>query len=188
MPRAKKVKRAELLLADFDESTSMQCARIAESLDYAFQRVHEQHSVATILRREEVSVVLLDTATISEYLELTKQITKKSARINVFILDEHPTIPRAVEAIKAGATDYLEKPLAEDVLEKTILEALRRYRNFEASVLPLEQLEKSAIEDALAQANGNKIEAARLLSIGKTTLYRKLRQYSGESSQTLVKS
>ena len=35
----------------------------------------------------------------------------------------------------------------------------------------------TAIQQALAQAEGDKIEAARLLSIGKTTLYRKLRQY-----------
>jgi transcriptional regulator of acetoin/glycerol metabolism len=38
-------------------------------------------------------------------------------------------------------------------------------------------LEKDAILGAIAQLNGDKLTAARLLGIGKTTLYRKLKQY-----------
>jgi DNA-binding NtrC family response regulator len=43
--------------------------------------------------------------------------------------------------------------------------------------LCLEEVEKQAIRRALAYARGNKRKAARLLRIGKTTLYRKLEQY-----------
>jgi DNA-binding NtrC family response regulator len=43
--------------------------------------------------------------------------------------------------------------------------------------LCLEEAEKLAIERALSYARGNKRKAARLLHIGKTTLYRKLKQY-----------
>jgi len=39
------------------------------------------------------------------------------------------------------------------------------------------ELEKRAIFDALLQLNGDKLEAARLLGLGKTTLYRKLKEY-----------
>jgi DNA-binding NtrC family response regulator len=44
-------------------------------------------------------------------------------------------------------------------------------------VLPLAQLEKQAILDTLRKLNGDKLLAARLLGIGKTTLYRKLKEY-----------
>src|SRR6202522_4156030 len=44
-------------------------------------------------------------------------------------------------------------------------------------VLPLAQLEKDAILEPLGKLNGNKLLAARLLGIGKTTLYRKLKEY-----------
>ena len=44
-------------------------------------------------------------------------------------------------------------------------------------VLPLAQLEKEAILDTLRKLNGDKLLAARLLGIGKTTLYRKLKEY-----------
>jgi DNA-binding NtrC family response regulator len=43
--------------------------------------------------------------------------------------------------------------------------------------LCLEEVERQAIRRALQYARGNKRKAARLLRIGKTTLYRKLEQY-----------
>jgi DNA-binding NtrC family response regulator len=44
-------------------------------------------------------------------------------------------------------------------------------------LLPLDELERRAILRALREAGGDKLAAARLLGIGKTTLYRKLKQY-----------
>jgi len=45
---------------------------------------------------------------------------------------------------------------------------------------PLAHLEKRAILSAIDQLNGDKLLAARLLGIGKTTLYRKLKAYTCE--------
>ena len=47
----------------------------------------------------------------------------------------------------------------------------------ELAVVTLAELEKRAILDTLEQVNGDKLLAARLLNIGKTTLYRKLKEY-----------
>ena len=48
---------------------------------------------------------------------------------------------------------------------------------FSESVIPLEEMERQAIERALTSTGGDKLLAARLLRIGKTTLYRKLGKY-----------
>jgi two-component system NtrC family response regulator len=45
------------------------------------------------------------------------------------------------------------------------------------SVFALEEMEKAHIRKVLAYAKGNKTEAARLLNIGLTTLYRKIEEY-----------
>ncbi|HTV58628.1 MAG TPA: sigma-54 dependent transcriptional regulator [Verrucomicrobiae bacterium] len=45
-------------------------------------------------------------------------------------------------------------------------------------VLPLDELERRAILRALRESGGDKLAAAKLLGIGKTTLYRKLKQYA----------
>jgi len=48
-------------------------------------------------------------------------------------------------------------------------------------IVPIAELEKHTILNALTQVNGDKILAARLLGIGKTTLYRKLKEYQSQS-------
>jgi len=50
-------------------------------------------------------------------------------------------------------------------------------------LVPLEILEKRAIFRALQETSGDKLAAARLLGIGKTTLYRKLKQYESGRPQ-----
>ena len=49
-------------------------------------------------------------------------------------------------------------------------------------LLPLDELERRAIMSTLRQSGGDKQAAAKLLGIGKTTLYRKLKQYQVERS------
>ncbi len=50
-------------------------------------------------------------------------------------------------------------------------------------LVPLEILERRAIFRALQETSGDKLAAARLLGIGKTTLYRKLKQYESSRAQ-----
>ncbi len=45
-------------------------------------------------------------------------------------------------------------------------------------IVPLEELERRAIMNTLSETSGDKLGAARMLGIGKTTLYRKLKQYN----------
>jgi two-component system response regulator HydG len=47
-----------------------------------------------------------------------------------------------------------------------------------AKILPMAELEKQTILNTITHLNGDKLMAARLLGIGKTTLYRKLKEYA----------
>jgi two-component system response regulator HydG len=50
-----------------------------------------------------------------------------------------------------------------------------------SGIIPIAELEKHTILNALTQVNGDKMLAARLLGIGKTTLYRKLKEYESQN-------
>jgi DNA-binding NtrC family response regulator len=50
----------------------------------------------------------------------------------------------------------------------------------ENRILPMVELEKQTILSTIMQLNGDKLMAAKLLGIGKTTLYRKLKEYGAE--------
>jgi transcriptional regulator of acetoin/glycerol metabolism len=47
--------------------------------------------------------------------------------------------------------------------------------------VPLSVIEKQTILKTITQLNGDKMMAAKLLDIGKTTLYRKLKTYGAEN-------
>src|ERR1700675_946954 len=68
----------------------------------------------------------------------------------------------------ADLPSNLQYPTSERVPEKDEL-------------LPLDELERRAILRTLRETSGDKLAAARMLGIGKTTLYRKLKQYNLEA-------
>jgi DNA-binding NtrC family response regulator len=53
--------------------------------------------------------------------------------------------------------------------------------NGHRKIVPMAELERQTILSAIADLNGDKLQAARLLGIGKTTLYRKLKDYATHS-------
>jgi DNA-binding NtrC family response regulator len=66
-----------------------------------------------------------------------------------------------------------------DERQKRTSASIEKLRNNSVgeSVIPMAAMEKQAILAAMKQTNNNKIMAAKLLGIGKTTLYRKLKEY-----------
>ncbi|MFZ0440429.1 MAG: helix-turn-helix domain-containing protein, partial [Candidatus Sulfotelmatobacter sp.] len=50
----------------------------------------------------------------------------------------------------------------------------------QSRIVPMAELERQTILNAIAELNGDKLQAARLLGIGKTTLYRKLKDYAAQ--------
>jgi len=54
--------------------------------------------------------------------------------------------------------------------------------NGHLKIVPIAELEKETILRAITELNGDKLQAARLLGIGKTTLYRKLKDYAAQGA------
>src|SRR3954451_17934818 len=54
--------------------------------------------------------------------------------------------------------------------------------NGHSKIIPIAELEKQTILHALTELNGDKLQAARLLGIGKTTLYRKLKEFAAQEA------
>ncbi|HET9742740.1 MAG TPA: helix-turn-helix domain-containing protein [Terriglobales bacterium] len=56
-------------------------------------------------------------------------------------------------------------------------------RSGRVTIVPIAELEREAIQDALRQTKGDMLTAARLLGIGKTTMYRKVAQYERQKGK-----
>lgn len=59
-------------------------------------------------------------------LELVRRLKARGVTHPVIVITGHGDVPLAVEAMKAGVVDFLEKPFDEDALLRAIREALAR--------------------------------------------------------------
>lgn len=59
-------------------------------------------------------------------LDLARRLRDEKRELPVVVMTGHGDIPMAVEAMKAGVVDFIEKPFADDVLVRAIQSALAR--------------------------------------------------------------
>jgi two-component system response regulator FixJ len=62
-------------------------------------------------------------------VELLRHLRKKNLRMPVIIITGHADVPMAVDAMKSGAADFLEKPFDDDVLLTAVRAALASAEN-----------------------------------------------------------
>jgi two-component system response regulator FixJ len=104
-------------------------------------------------------------------LELQQQLNVRGWRIPVIFITGHGTVPAAITAMKAGAFDFIEKPLREDSLLESIERALhwndRAYEDrLERATLQLRAASLTPRErevfELVAAGEANKLIARRL--------------------------
>ncbi|MFZ5482012.1 MAG: response regulator transcription factor [Myxococcota bacterium] len=102
---------------------------------------------------------------------VVRMLAKAVPACRCVMLSGHGTIPAAVDAMRAGAVDFLTKPIPAADLVQALRDAL--------VPLPAEALdtvERSHILGVLQACGGNISEAARRLGLHRRTLQRKLQK------------
>lgn len=96
----------------------------------------------------------------------------------VVLMTAYGGVTLAVEALKKGAVDFVLKPWRNDklVAAVTVAAGITQSRR-EADNQPLDALERSAIERALARHEGNISSAAAALGLSRAALYRRMAKY-----------
>jgi FixJ family two-component response regulator len=93
--------------------------------------------------------------------ELQQQLNVRGWRIPVIFITGHGTVPQAIAAVKAGAFDFIEKPLREDTLLETIERALHwNDRAYE------ERLERASLQVRAALLTSREREVFELVVAG----------------------
>src|SRR5690606_23582128 len=65
-------------------------------------------------------------------VELLRHLRKINLRMPVIIITGHADVPMAVDAMKSGASDFLEKPFDDEVLLSAVRAALASAENVKA--------------------------------------------------------
>src|SRR5689334_17260184 len=104
-------------------------------------------------------------------LELQEEVTRRHIDLPVIIITGHGDVPLAVQAMKAGAIDFLEKPFSDDMILTSVRRALEigsRARGRAAETRAAKDLlsaltpRERGVLDRLVQGRSNKVVAHEL--------------------------
>ena len=96
-------------------------------------------------------------------LEIQAELARLGATLPIIIVTGHADVPMAVKALKAGAVDFIQKPVDEDAL----IAGIRRALAAGAKPTPAAGVEAGAGE-RLAQLTARERDVLHLLVIGRT--------------------
>lgn len=111
-------------------------------------------------------------------LEIMKRLSDMRFQPPIFVISGHSDVPMAVEAMKLGALDFLEKPFSANVIIERVREAVTAYRKSMAGQIdglgdfPGRHLLTKRERDVLAQVarGASNKEAGRRLGISPRTI------------------
>ena len=95
-------------------------------------------------------------------LELQQLLNERGSKLPVIIITGHGDVPMAVQAMKAGAVDFLEKPYDNELLITRIRQCLQ-----EVSTEQNRESKVAKAKSQLAQLTPRELEVMNLLVAGK---------------------
>jgi len=131
-----------LLLIDDEPAQSRLIEAIAARAGWRVTRATDLETAMGVLEgpgARSIDVILIDQWSADDSgAELVRELRRTFAQLPVMILTAQNSSEQAVEAMRAGATDFLIKPIAPDRL-LTALETLRDASNRKGELRPLSE-------------------------------------------------
>ena len=168
-----------------DDADVQRAARLV--LTDCFQRVEMRRSaegLENVLSTETFDVVLLDMNFVAGErsgqagLDALAHIRAFDQTLGVVLMTAYGGVSLAVDALKRGAADFVLKPWHNDKLLAAVIAAAAATRTQRAAeTLDLEVLERSTIQRALTQFDGNISNAAAALGLSRAALYRRMSKH-----------
>jgi len=129
-----------VLIIDDDPLVRAGCRNVLERRGFACTDAENGARALECVRRASFDAALLDLKMPGlSGMETLKKLRDESPNTAVIIISGYASIDSAVEAVKAGAFDYLPKPFNPDVLTERVRRAVRAVRKaLEESLIRLE--------------------------------------------------
>jgi len=117
---------AHLLIVDDELNIRRVLVAMLKREGYETTAAADGEQALAVLHRSPVDVVITDLIMPKlGGLELLKRVGTEFPDVPVIMITAHGTVDTAVEAMKAGAFDYITKPFEQDELKKVIVKATR---------------------------------------------------------------
>lgn len=157
-------KRADILLVDDEEALCNAASKILAKEGYRVSFVHTAQEGLDKFATEVVDLLITDLMLPdSDGIAVLKRAKEIRPTIEVIVITGHGTVEKAVEAMRLGAYDFIEKPLDKNQLLKTVAKAVERQRLSTENQQLREQLQQVHGEDSLIGGTPAMVEVKKLI-------------------------
>jgi two-component system, NtrC family, response regulator AtoC len=119
--------KGNVLLVDDDRAVAKVLGALLSQAGLTVHTVHSGAEALGLLRRMPIDVVVSDVRMPGmSGLELLTEVTRLCPEVPVVLMTAHGTVPMAVEAMRAGAADFVLKPFDRQEILFTLHKALLR--------------------------------------------------------------
>ncbi|HRZ86609.1 MAG TPA: sigma-54 dependent transcriptional regulator [bacterium] len=169
-----------ILIVDDEQNTREGLKSALEHDDYAIRLAASAEEALSVLQEEQVDLMITDLLMPGKSgIELMDEARKISPETLCIMITAYGTVETAVEAMKAGAYDYLTKPINIDRVEILVKRALASKRLANENVNLKKMLEKKYAREGIV---GNSGEMTRIYElIGQVANSRATVLIQGES-------
>jgi DNA-binding NtrC family response regulator len=138
--------KMRLMLVDDEERFLQTTGKMIRKKGVDVLTANSGEACLEMLTKELVHVIVLDVKMPGmDGVETLKQIKQRYPRIEVIMLTGHATADSAVEGLKSGATDYLQKPTSVEDLIAKAEQAFTRHLDIEEKIRLAEAFKQSSI-------------------------------------------
>jgi two-component system response regulator AtoC len=162
--------KTRLLVVDDEQSIRRLCMTIGNTLGFACAEAESAEAALALLDREIPDLVLTDLKlpTLSG-VELLRQIRILLPRTEVAIMTGHGSIESAVDAMKLGAYDYIEKPFRVEKMRLLLQRMAEKVRLVTENAFLRERVSTEENLDGIIGTSANIQDVLRMISRLKDT-------------------
>jgi len=162
--------RIKLLVVDDEQSIRRLCMTIGNSLGFVCDEAESAESAATRLETDPPDLVLSDFKLPNQSgVELLKTIKAALPRTEVAIMTGHGSIESAVDAMKLGAYDYIEKPFRVEKLRLLLQRMAEKVRLVNENAFLRDKVSTEENLDGIIGASAGMQDVLRMISRLKDT-------------------
>ncbi len=133
----------QVYIVDDDPDVREATSFLVTTADYAAESFETPEELLDRVNRDSAGCLILDVRLPGmNGLELQRELVERGVRMPIIFITGHGDIPMAVEAVNAGALDFLEKPFDNEALLARVEEAIqadRERRTREAAAGDIDQ-------------------------------------------------
>jgi DNA-binding NtrC family response regulator len=162
--------KTRLLVVDDEQSIRRLCMTIGNSLNFACAEAESAEAALARLDAEIPDLVLTDLKLPTQSgVQLLRQIKSVLPRTEVAIMTGHGSIESAVDAMKLGAYDYIEKPFRVEKMRLLLQRMAEKVRLVTENAFLRERVSTEESLDGIIGTSANIQDVLRMISRLKDT-------------------